>query len=310
MLPKLAFTVKKIQASYPTVKLEFSPIKTFRLERIMMKKIVKYLASITCGVGLSSLVMNLSISSVQAAGFTFSSSDALTFKAIWSGEKRFGIPTPKAEALIRFKPNALPNPGALPQPFVTPIISDETGKDISDFNTKSPITSVVEALTLTVSNALIGNGTFTLSDFGGIIWNTNGAALDFTKELVGQPTFGGLGENWGTVVSAPPGGFYDGTVEEPTSYGGDFNLFDPPECVPTGVAVFTLATCSNGANLTTTEDRLKVQFLRLTSFSLVEVTPRPVPVPGAVFGVVVAGGLLAASRRKRKSDDSGNSSNS
>lgn len=283
-----------------------------------MKRLIKHLASVTCGLGVSALGWGLaSPFSVQASGFTFTSSDALTFEAKWEGfATRFAPIPPIAVALITFKPNSLPSRGFLPGPeFTTPIIDPETGKDISDFNSKSPITNVVESLTLTVSGALIGNGTFTLSDFGGIIWNTNSDKdnendkLDFTKELKGQPTFSGKGEKWADLVSAPPGGFYDGTVEVGTSYGGDFNLFDPPECVPTGVAVFTLATCSNGANLDKNDpDLLKIQYLRLTSFRLVDV--RPVPFPGAVFGVVAAGGLLVASRRKKKMVDAKNITNS
>ncbi|PZU96562.1 MAG: hypothetical protein DCE90_09625 [Pseudanabaena sp.] len=276
-----------------------------------MKRLIKNLASVTCGLGISALGCGLvSPSSVQAAGFTFSSSDSLTFKARWEGVALRGVKAPIAEALITFKPNALPNPGFLPAPFTTPIIDPDTGEDTSGFNSKSPITNVVESLTLTVSNALIGNGTFTLNDFDGIIWNTNGAALDFNEELVGQPT---KGVEWGTIVSPPPGGFYDGTVEPEARYGGDFNLFDPPECVPTGVAVFTLATCSNGANFDPLDpdfqdNILKIQYLRLVSFRLVDV--RPVPVPGAVFGVVAAGGLLVASRRKKKMVDAKNITNS
>lgn len=272
-----------------------------------MKRLIKNLASVTCGLGISALGCGLvSPSSAQAADFTFSSSDELTFEARWEGA-RGRIPAPIAVALITFKPNALPNPGFLPAPFTTPIIDEDTGEDISGFNSKSPITNVVQSLTLTVSNALIGNGVFTLKDFGGIIWNTNGAKLDFNEDLVGQPT---LGVEWGTVVSAPPGGFYDGTVEVPSRYGGDFNLFDPPECVPTGVAVFTLATCSNGAGFASDdiENLSKIQTLRLVSFRLVDV--KPVPVPGAIFGVVAAGGLLVASRRKKKMVDAKNITNS
>jgi hypothetical protein len=40
------------------------------------------------------------------------------------------------------------------------------------------------------------NGTFGLGDFGIFTWSTNGATLDLTKELVGQPT---NGSPWGTT---------------------------------------------------------------------------------------------------------------
>lgn len=59
---------------------------------------------------------------------------------------------------------------------------------------------------ITVSGSTNGNGTFTIADYGLIIFNTNGGALDLDAELVGQPTDG---DPWGT-----PGGS-----------GGDFNIF-------------------------------------------------------------------------------------
>jgi hypothetical protein len=65
---------------------------------------------------------------------------------------------------------------------------------------------------LKVTGAYSGNGTFTLVDYDGvptggrIELNTGDDALDFTRELVGQPTGGGI---WGSL-------------EE---YSGDFRLF-------------------------------------------------------------------------------------
>ena len=46
----------------------------------------------------------------------------------------------------------------------------------------------ISALSITVSGASSGNGTFGLAAFKSIIWDTGGVALDFTQELVGQPT--------------------------------------------------------------------------------------------------------------------------
>ena len=55
--------------------------------------------------------------------------------------------------------------------------------------------SKVISLTLTVSGASSGNGTFTKSDFIGWSWATNGSTLDLDAELVGQGT---LDLPWGT----------------------------------------------------------------------------------------------------------------
>ncbi len=82
----------------------------------------------------------------------------------------------------------------------------------------------VTALSITVSGAKSGNGTFVLSDFNTLLFDQFGGNLDFTKELVGQPT---SGNSWGT----------------PNGNGGDFNLFNrtPLGTGPDGVFYFTLA---------------------------------------------------------------------
>jgi len=82
----------------------------------------------------------------------------------------------------------------------------------------------VPSFTITVRNATSGNGTWKLSDYSDIIWQTD-TALDLTRELVGQPT---SIDPWGT---SQPGGT-----------GGDFNLFDGPAGAPLGTYYFELTT--------------------------------------------------------------------
>jgi len=244
-----------------------------------MKQLAKYLSGFTYGIGILGIS---ALSNIVTMPSTAQAAD-ITFKITWSGSYFFN--TASAVGYFTIDTAALPNPGNTPSSFSVPNISIDNPTD-PVFNTKSPITSLIKSLTLTVTGSGLGDGTYTLDDYpgGGVIWNTNGANLDFSKELVGQST---QGLPWGTIVSAPPGTSYSTSYKNPANYGGDFNIFDPPSCVPTSVETFVLATCSAKPNDT--------RLMRMTSFKAVDV-----PVPGAVFGIVVAGGLLTASLKKKK----------
>lgn len=131
--------------------------------------------------------------------------------------------------------------------------------------------SALESLSITVSGAATGNGTFGLSDFEDFDWWSAGASFDFSQNLVGQPT----------TETSPfnPWGTQDGN-------SGDFNFFNATgsPTAPDGVFFFYLATDGgpgDGLGLT----------------SLQEVAA---PEPGAL-GLVALGGLLmlVVSRRRR-----------
>jgi len=104
-----------------------------------------------------------------------------------------------------------------------------------------PIYDDIQSLSVTVTGADSGNGTWTLSDLDEVeqpTWNTNSATLNMEEELIGQPTPGnptGTGDPWGT-----PGG-----------NGGDFNLeFDNGG--PSGINPFELYNV-NGDDMYLTE---------------------------------------------------------
>jgi hypothetical protein len=87
----------------------------------------------------------------------------------------------------------------------------------------------IQSLTLTVTGASSGNGTWTKADLAPIsnlntytYWDTGGATLNMQQELVGQPT---TGNPWGT----------------PDGLSGDFNLFFT-NGGPLGTFYFTLTT--------------------------------------------------------------------
>ena len=129
----------------------------------------------------------------------------------------------------------------------------------------------VTAFSLTISGATkpSDDGTFGLADFGEIFLDTDGATLDFSQQLVGQPGFG-------------PGS------------GGDFNFFsngsDPS--APTGFNFFTIETGNGNGD-----------FLELTSFAPAVTPPAgggsAVPLPSSLALGLVSLGILAFAIRRR-----------
>ena len=114
-----------------------------------------------------------------------------------------------ATGFIIFESTLLPNPGATIFVLPNPAVLD---------------------LQVTVSGATAGNGTFGIGTFSSIIWNTNGATLNLSAQLVGQPT---PGSPWGTTTN--------GT-------SGDFNLFGTVAPAPRGTTQFTLGANFGAAN--------------------------------------------------------------
>jgi hypothetical protein len=97
-------------------------------------------------------------------------------------------------------------------------------------------------LSVTVSGAAAGNGTYGMSQFSNIAWDSNGGTMNFGAELVGQPT---NGLPWGSVPSESEAGDFNlfpagGSPDAPTGAlyapGGP-----PPTNVPLGTWYFTLS---------------------------------------------------------------------
>jgi MYXO-CTERM domain-containing protein len=125
----------------------------------------------------------------------------------------------------------------------------------------------VSGLSLTVSGASVGNGTFGLTDYEELSFSTGGVTLDFNSELVGQ------GGGWGDT-------------------DGDFSLF--PNSVgmtagaPFGTGPRTLTTGGMMAMMNDNGDKM-----RLTSFA-----PAAVPEPSrALLGALGFLGLVLRRRR-------------
>jgi len=182
------------------------------------------------------VVGGLSVSSV------FNPAKAAEFALQWSGAA-FGN-SASANGLIDFDPSLINNPG----------------------NTLLPVNS----FSITVTGASNGNGTFSLADYSFFSLETNGGTLDFTKQLVGQPT---ANDPWGTVPSS--------------GNGGDFNIFasDSSSAAPTGTFYFKITTSVGSGDS-----------LYLTSFAPLA----PVPEPSSLLGLLALGTLGAGATLMRK----------
>lgn len=146
----------------------------------------------------------------------------------------------------------------------------------------------VTAFDITVTGSIDGDGTWALADFYEVFLNTEPGGgergilptgLDFTRELVGQPT----GEDpWGTPS--------DGA-------GGDFNFFSEVSGAPNGYYFFTILVGDDrdegpGDPMRGDEPRpVDGEMLLLTSF-------RPVPTPGPLTLSAIGLGLIARRRRR------------
>ncbi len=122
----------------------------------------------------------------------------------------------------------------------------------------------VSDLSLTISGANKGNGTFGLSDFNFLaVWAPT--ALDFSRELVGQADADG--GTWGAT----------------TASDGDFNLFANNVAAPNGTWYFTLTTADGSGD------------------SMVLTSMTAVPEAQNVAMMFAGLGLLGAVARRRKS---------
>ena len=151
------------------------------------------------------------------------------------------------------------------------------------------IKDLVTALTVNVSGASSGNGTFNLSDFDGVLFDTSLAGVDFSKPLFGQVLAGvggsGINGSWGngdlaTNISTAP--------DPPQSYNGDFQLFSPGSSLaPSGTNPFEISALGG-------------ESMQLTSFAPSSAVATPEPGTMMLLGSGVL--TFAVSRFRRRKE--------
>jgi hypothetical protein len=145
-------------------------------------------------------------------------------------------------------------------PAITP---DYSGNDV--FLPSPDVT----ALSITITGASSGNGTFGLSDFSDItFWSP--APLDLTKQLIGQDL--GNGCTYGALGPCGSG------------LSGDFNVFNTNPAAPEGFFFFTLETDGGSGDL-----------LAVTS-----IAPAGVPEPAAWTVMLLGLGMVGGAFRHRR----------
>ena len=147
----------------------------------------------------------------------------------------------------------------------------------------------VTALTVNVSGASSGNGTFNLSDFDGVLFDTSMAGVDFSKPLVGQVLAGvggaGIDGSWGNgdlatnITTAPT---------PPQSYNGDFQLFSPGSSLaPSGTNPFEISALTG-------------ESMQLTSFAPTSAVATPEPGTMMLLGSGVVSFAVSRFRRRKQ----------
>ncbi len=200
-------------------------------------------------------VLSVAAAVIALCGVGVANAGSMTFDVSWSGASLGNAATATAE--ITFDPSQLNNPG---------------------FTSTQEGVFVVTAFTMTVSGAKNGNGTFGLADFNNFSLGTNGGLLDFTRELVGQPT---SGSPWGTTH---------------TGDSGVFNIITEYDLSPTTTGFFQITPTyqlgSSGTVVYGFDDSML-----LTSFAP---AASPVPEPSSFALLGVGGlGLIIRSYRRR-----------
>ena len=163
--------------------------------------------------------------SVKSFTFTFAGNDAT------------------ATGIIDFEMSLLGNPGRNVFDTSAEKIYSTIGGPYAYYGEN--ISGLVTALSVTVSGASDGNGTFHLGDFDGVLFDTSTllGGMDLTRELTTQTTVGGL---WGTNINID-------NSSPPQSSTGDFQLFSMTlgNLAPNGGNPYELTT-SGGELMTLT----------------------------------------------------------
>ncbi len=127
------------------------------------------------------MTKTLKASFLLAAAAACTQLDAANFNLTWSGASQGNVAT--ATGVIGLDLTTIP---AAPSQI------------------SNSIPSWITSFTITITGASSGNGTFTLADFSGFTFDSNGIPLNYTTDLVGQLSLGSFNVQ-GSSLNAPVG---------------------------------------------------------------------------------------------------------
>jgi hypothetical protein len=204
---------------------------------------------------MKKILCTLLFALILSAEIVYAQGNIQTFTITWSGQNNNAAGIDYTNVLN----NGINGPSYSFNPDATAIATITMDTSVLGNQYFGSMTNVISALTMTVSGADSGNGTYTLADFANynILFSAT-SPIDWTQNLIGQSGFDDAGNN------------------QQNNFRSDFNFIgNGLNGLPSGVWYETLAVGSDNRNL-----------MQISSFQINDATlPVPEPNTFALFAI-------------------------